>query len=134
MRITLGRLRRLLREADEALSPEDEKRDQLISVYSDIYKEKNGIRPRWAYEKLAAMSMEELEAAVDQLASEPGIYDDDDYEPDPADPGYYPPMEGGVSSEEMMSLDPMEDLPSHAGMGQRHHTKTRLHGPNVNKK
>jgi hypothetical protein len=133
MKITVGELKRLISEVTSDYPSWDElsRKDQIASEYSDVYKEKHGIRPRWM--KWDDMSDEEAEAELERLHAEPSSVEDYDYEPAPSEFDF-PPPEGTVSHEEMMSVDPREELPSHAGMGQRHFAKTRLHGPNVTKR
>lgn len=48
-------------------------RSELISVYSDVYKEKYGIRPRW--KNFDTLSTEDIEADLEALYAEPGDYD-----------------------------------------------------------
>ena len=43
--------------------PADQLRAELYSLYSDLFKDREGFRPRWAYD----WSVEELEAAIDAL-------------------------------------------------------------------
>jgi hypothetical protein len=111
------------------------KRNELISVYSDVYKEKHGIRPRWMMDRLDAMSDEQLQTALDQLMDEPETVDYDDLDDlvDLAIPGPHEPLALAADLDEL-EPDDFSHMPKHAAMGQRHHPKTRLHGPNVNKR
>ena len=119
MLIALSELRSLVKEALEGTGGLD-KRDELISVYSDVYKEKYGIRPRWKYQEFERMTDEEIEAELNALYDEPGdVHDDgEEYsmELQPHEPGFYPEPEGTVSSQEMKDVHPMEDEPSKQGM------------------
>lgn len=118
----------------EAFQDHD-KRDELMSVYSDVYKEKHGIRPRWMMTRMADMSLEQIEMELDKLMDEPESVDYDDFQPQGSDepltlePGGMSPGEPEIDLD-----DPFDALPKHAGMGQRHHPKTRLHGPNTSKR
>jgi hypothetical protein len=73
MRIKVGDLRRLVRESmDEFMSWKDLPRiEQIKSEYSDVYKEKFGIRPRWKLAELEQMSLEDAEAALQELLNTP---------------------------------------------------------------
>ena len=112
MRITVGALKRIIRETAEV--NDQAARDEIASIYSDVYKEKHGIRPRWM--NWEGMSTAEMQAELDRLYDEPSSYDD--WEPEPSEFDY-PPPEGNVSHEEMMSVDPREALPTRMGMGRR---------------
>lgn len=121
----------------EAFEDHD-RRDELMSVYSDVYKEKHGIRPRWMMQRLADMSTEQIEAELDKLMDEPESIDyDDDLLPDlqgsdeplALEPGGMSPGEPEIDLD-----DPFDTLPKQSGMGQRHHHRTRLHGPNTAKR
>ena len=118
MKIRLGDLKRLIRETAGQFPTWDElsKKEQLLSTYSDVYKEKYGIRPRSSLSAMATWSEEEIEKELNDLMDTPG--DDYDWEPAPSEFDF-PPLEGTVSPEEAMSTDPLEDLPSRQGMGRR---------------
>jgi hypothetical protein len=119
MKITLGKLRSMLKEV---LSDEPSKRDQLISIYSDTYKEKHGIRPRWKHAEFEKMSDDEIEAELNDLYDEPGdTWDADEdlanpAEPQPHEPGFYPEPEGTVDPDE--PGDPYEKMPMRMGMAR----------------
>jgi len=119
----------------EAFEDHD-RRDELMSVYSDVYKEKHGIRPRWIMTRMMDMSTEQIEMALDELMDEPESVDyDDDFqsqgsdEPLVLEPGGMSPGEPEIDLD-----DPFDALPKQAGMRQRHRPKTRLHGPNTAKR
>lgn len=80
-----------------ALETKDPERDEIASIYSDVYKEKYGIRPR--HVDFDTYSADELQGMLDRLYDAPGDeYDDynDNYAPEPE----YPDMEGTVPAEE----------------------------------
>lgn len=116
MKIKLSILKHVIRETAD----EHSRKDELISIYSDVYKERYGSRPRGSYERLSSMSEEELEAELEALQDEPIFYDwndwenDDKYEfmapklPEPHELDYYEPMAGTVSPDEMP--EPFEEL------------------------
>lgn len=113
MKITVGQLRRIIKEVVdedssyveyEDMSPEEQRREDAISVYSDVYKEKNGIRPRWMIEPFRAMSADEVEAELEKLYDTRG-YDDVDYLPVEQE---FPDMEGTVSPDD--PAEPFEEL------------------------
>lgn len=142
MKITVGQLRRLIKEvvdiekdksgepdydfevvaAREPSSPE-EKRSWDIAVYSDIYKEKHGIRPRWMYDRLSMMSNEEFENAMKDLELEE--YEDDYTYPDEdvtqADPEVF------VDDPELSEPDPWEDQPTREPVRQPSRDRYRRH-------
>ena len=125
MKLTVRQLRHIIEAAAFPTWEELSKKDQIASIYSDVYKEKYGIRPRGM--KWDDLTDEEAEAELERLYAEKGTVDWND-EPEPE----YPGMEGTVGTDE--PGDPHERLPLATGMGQRHREKTRLHGPNVNRK
>jgi len=100
MKISIGQFKALVREAAQ----ETDNKKMLISVYSDIYKEKNGIRPRWMMDKLRAMSDDEIEAELNKLQDQRGM-DDEDYLPVAQE---FPDMEGTVEPGE--PAEPFEEL------------------------
>jgi len=65
MKITIGRLKRLIKEH----SGDAAERDSIASTFSDVYKEKYGIRPRFM--RWEEMSTPEMQAALDKLYDEP---------------------------------------------------------------
>jgi hypothetical protein len=107
MRITVKELRRLLREVDE--------RDELASIYSDVYKEKYGIRPRGM--DFSQMSLEDLKADLERLYGEEGTVDWEEEsslealaDPDPMADFMVPTN---------TDFHPYETLPSRQGFGKR---------------
>ena len=83
-----------------ALESHDPERDEVASIYSDVYKEKYGIRPR--HVDFDTYSADELQGMLDRLYDAPGDeYDDynDNYAPEPElEPEYEFP--GTVPAEE----------------------------------
>ncbi len=113
------RLRTLVeRIVVEALEGEPDQRDQLLSVYSDVYKEKYGIRPRWKMAQLAGMTVDQINAELDALVAEP----DDEFDIDDVPPPDYPGADVALGSEplkEPEEHDPHEKLAMRSGMGKR---------------
>jgi hypothetical protein len=74
MRIKVGELRKLVRESLEGPTAWSDlpRIEQIKSEYSDIYKEKFGIRPRWKLAELEQMSLEDAEAVLQELLDTPG--------------------------------------------------------------
>jgi hypothetical protein len=84
MKITIKQLKHIIAEAikeatvinlaDDELPdfPEPKSRElsELEGIYSDVYKEKYGIRPRWIHSQ--QHTVEELQAELDKLYKEPG--------------------------------------------------------------
>lgn len=94
------------------------KRDELMSVYSDVYKEKHGIRPRWMMTRMADMSLEQIEMELDRLMDEPDL---DNFDaPDFDDQGSDEPLAlepGAVEREPGLGADePYDMLPKQVGM------------------
>lgn len=109
-----------------------DKRDELMSMYSDVYKEKHGIRPRWMMSRMADMSVEQIEMELDKLMDEP---DSEDYDvPDFAEPGSDEPL--AVIPNDAELDDPHDTLPKQAGMGRDAigRDKRTLQWPNSYKK
>ena len=80
-----------------ALDARIPERDEIASIYSDVYKEKYGVRPR--HISWDTVSADEAQEMLDRLYDQSGDrYDDynDNYAPEPE----YPDMEGTVSPEE----------------------------------
>lgn len=80
MKITIGELRRLVESvAGEMESPDQEwvnnlkrmSKDELISQYSDLYKEKNNIRP--ALNDFVKLSREEMIDDIIALSAEESL-------------------------------------------------------------
>jgi hypothetical protein len=72
MKITIAQLKSVIHEAidDDTLS-----KDDVYSIYSDVYKEKHGIRPRWVSPD--EHTVEELQSMLDRLYAEPPMEDYD---------------------------------------------------------
>lgn len=87
-------------------------RDELASIYSDVYKEKYGIRPRWM--NFDDMSTEELRAELERLYGEEGRID---YEEEMSEPERDPMADFMVPTDQ--DFHPYETLPSRQGMGKR---------------
>lgn len=121
MKVRVSILKKLIREAIVLLKEEEvpASREDMIDAYSDTYKEKHGIRPRWV--RWDEKSDEEVEQMLNQLYDEPGTvsYDDDDW--DSAPPADQPTLGGNnaPSGDDSMDSDPFEDLPNKMGMGRR---------------
>jgi hypothetical protein len=116
MKISVVALKQLIRESLKEMGmkemSEEQRKAMLASEYSDVYKEKNGIRPRWLNWK--EMSVEELERKLEDIHAEPDMMDDD------------------YSDEEASELKRMqepeegEEHPKHLGMGHHLHETIKL--------
>jgi len=73
MKISIAKLRRIINEVATDVPNE---REELSSLYSDVYKEKHGIRPRGI--NWDDMSTEEMRAMLNAIQDAPGDYDWDD--------------------------------------------------------
>jgi len=100
MKITIGRLKHLIKEHNE--------KDEIASIYSDVYKEKYGIRP--GHVDWEGVSTEEAQAMLDRLYDERGYDDVDDYLPVEQE---FPPLEGTVDPTEPAGpFEELGDLPT----------------------
>jgi hypothetical protein len=77
MKIQLTQLRQII---NESLDDSDE-RENIMSVYSDVYKEKHGIRPRTPWYE--GMTTQEMRDELDLLHAQPTTYSHLDYDEDP---------------------------------------------------
>ena len=85
MKIKLGELRKLVRRISEVAGDDELGKHQnaeelegwynVYSEYSDVYKEKNGIRPRWI--RPETTSLEKLKQMLEDLYNEPPSPNDD---------------------------------------------------------
>ncbi len=112
-------------------------KDYLYSEYSDVYKEKYGIRPRWVHPK--DLSVEELKQMLDELYDEPGNGWADDFEESdtPRDykgnENYYDDMKAKdddkVETDKLVNLGSEEGEEFHGfvGMGKGRHGRNRIH-------
>jgi len=89
MKLTIGDLKRVISEAVA-----DDERSEIFSIYSDVFKEKHGVRPR--HIDWREHSVEELQAMLDDIYEEPGDFDWGDFEgPAPEGDAYtFKDMEG----------------------------------------
>jgi hypothetical protein len=109
--------------------------DDLYSLYSDMYKERYNIRPRWI--KPSELSQEELQSMIDDLQDTP--WDDDDREQyqfvddTHEDNRFYTDLDNAELDAASMRIaarephHPFEDLPSHAGMGFGRRGRNKIH-------
>ena len=111
MKLTIRQLKRVIKESFPSWDELPEK-DQLASTYSDVYKEKYGIRPRFM--RFDEMSVEELKAELERLYDERG-YDDVDYLPVEQE---FPEPDSTVTDDELTNVHSMESLPTTLGMGR----------------
>lgn len=95
-------------------------KDELVNLHSDLYKEKNGIRPRWA--KYDELSVDELKEMIKHLEEQPSLEDDDfDFEYNNPENVLDQPIEPIKKEEEFpwSKLDEFEKFPLNSGMGKR---------------
>ena len=107
-------------------------KDDLYSHYSDLYKEKHNIRPRWVHP--SDVSVEELRRMIDDLYQDPGYSDDeDDYSDREDNKEYFDDLDAKSSEdseiEDLAGLGPEdgEELHMFAGMGKGRHGRNRIH-------
>jgi hypothetical protein len=104
----------------------------LYDLYSDFYKEKHNIRPRWV--KLDDVSIEDLRSMIDELEKEPS-YEElwPDYADDDDDDRFYTNLDNAELDAASMRIavrepyHPSEDLPSHSGMGFGRRGRNKIH-------
>ena len=117
----------------EAMGDDEQTKRDLASQYSDVYKEKHGIRPRWM--NWEEKSVEELKGMLEDLFSEPDMVDDYDPEQgelhDIEDEMFHAENdeierkikqadEEKAELERMQEPEKGEEFPGHEGMGRRH--------------
>jgi len=107
-------------------------KDDLYSHYSDLYKEKHNIRPRWVHP--SDVSAEELRRMIDDLYQDPGYSDDeDDYSDREDNKEYFDDLDAKSSEdseiEDLAGLGPEdgEEFHTFAGMGKGRHGRNRIH-------
>jgi len=107
-------------------------KDDLYSHYSDLYKEKHNIRPRWVHP--SDVSVEELRRMIDDLYQDPGYSDDeDDYSDREDNKEYFDDLDAKSSEdseiEDLAGLGPEdgEEFHTFAGMGKGRHGRNRIH-------
>lgn len=126
MKLTVKQLKNLIREAMEEMKELDSdlmdmSRDELLSLYSDMYKEQHNIRPRG----LGEYSEDELRGMVQNLRDTP--FHDEHDESDIADFADYEDMKKWGQEqadrhhefEQMKVPEEGEEFPGHEGMGRR---------------
>lgn len=107
-------------------------KDDLYSHYSDLYKEKHNIRPRWVHP--SDVSAEDLRRMIDDLYQDPGYSDDeDDYSDHEDNKEYFDDLDAKSSEdseiEDLAGLGPEdgEEFHTFAGMGKGRHGRNRIH-------
>lgn len=120
MRLTVKQFKNLIREAMEEMGKVDSdlmdmSRDELLSLYSDMYKEQHNIRPRG----LGEYSDDELRGMVQDLRDTP-------YEAESDVVDYEDMIKWGQEQadrhhefEQMKVPEEGEEFPGHEGMGRR---------------
>jgi hypothetical protein len=118
---------------------DDNDKGYLYSEYSDVYKEKYGIRPRWV--SPSELSVEQLKQMLDELYNEPGNGWADDFEEEtdalPLDykgnESYYNDMEAKnnddaeIDNLANLGSEEGEEVHGFAGMGKGRHGRNRIH-------
>ena len=128
MKLSVKQLKQLVRESAEemGLSSSNQDHDQLSSIYSDVYKEKYGTRPR--HVDFGKYSTEELQKMVDDLEQEMSTVDyshDEEMEDlidqhgHDADEADREAMARQEEDDLMRTPEKGEDLSSRSGMGRR---------------
>ena len=128
MKLSVKQLKQLVRESAEemGLSSSNQDHDQLSSIYSDVYKEKYGTRPR--HVDFSKYSAEELQKMVDDLEQEMSTVDyshDEEMEDlidqhgHDADEANREAMAAEKEDQLMRTPEEGEDLSSRSGMGRR---------------
>ncbi len=128
MKLSVKQLKQLVRESAEemGLSSSNQDHDQLSSIYSDVYKEKYGTRPR--HVDFNKYSTEELQKMVDDLEQEMSTVDyshDEEMEDlidqhgHDADKAEREFMAANKEDDLMRTPEEGEDLSSRSGMGRR---------------
>lgn len=112
-------------------------KDDLYSHYSDLYKEKHNIRPRWVHP--SDVSVEELRRMIDDLYQDSGYFDDeDDYFDREDNKEYFDDLDAksfdDSEIEDLAGLGPEdgEEFHTFAGMGKGRHGRNRIHEKETN--
>jgi hypothetical protein len=127
MKITTKQLKQLIRETIEEMElSSNQNHQQLASIYSDVYKEKYGIRPR--HMDYSKYSTEDLQTMIDDLDQKMSLVDyshDEEMEDlidqhgHEADEAERESMAAKKEDELMRTPEEGEEYPSHQGMGRR---------------
>ena len=116
MKLSVQYLRQIIKETMTQLEPWEElsRKEQIIGIYSDVYKEKHGIRPRWI--KWDDITVDEAEKMLQDIEDEDDSFLDDPF------PDDLEQVEDGLAQDEAPGKyddHPMERYPSRLGMGRR---------------
>lgn len=113
MKISLKELRQMIETSlnEHGL---DEK-EELAQIYSDVYKDKHGIRPRWM--DFSQMSVEELRKELERMSDEPGSIDWEAESSLETLGDHDPKADYMVPTDD--DFHPYETLPSRQGFGKR---------------
>jgi len=114
MRINRHQLQHLIREVikEETLSS----RDEDISIYSDMFKDKFGFRPRHMHSALQNMTDDEIKRAFEELENTEGPYDDASRVPGEWEGTTGPEQEVFVDDHSAENEDPWDRVPKQTGM------------------
>lgn len=114
---------------------DDNDKGYLYSEYSDVYKEKYGIRPRWV--SPSELSVEQLKQMLDELHNEPGNGWDDDFDALPlnykGNESYYNDMQAKnnddaeINNLANLGSEEGEEVHGFAGMGKGRHGRNKIH-------
>lgn len=125
MKLSVKLLKQLVRESVEEMDQQDH--GQLSAIYSDVYQERYGVRPR--HMDFSKYSEEELQDMIDDIEQDSHHSDHLSHEEemedmiDPhghdADDAEREFMAGEKENGLMLSPEKGEDLPSRSGMGRR---------------
>jgi len=120
-------LERTSLEFDTSKLPSE--RDEIASIYSDVFKEKNGIRPRW--KDWSNYTTEEMQKELDDLYAQLDSYDWDEalHEPEIEEPKFK--MGGEVDPGD---IDRYEDMPMRTSFHGRVHRPGRVSAPSTRSK
>ena len=138
MKLSVKLLKQLVRESVEEMDQQDH--GQLSAIYSDVYKERYGVRPR--HMDFSKYSEEELQDMIDDieqdshhgdhLSHEEEMEDMIDQHGHDADDAEREFMAGEKEHGLMLSPEKGEDLASHRGMGLRSDSRRSREGMDRN--
>lgn len=125
MKLSVKLLKQLVRESVEEMDQQDH--GQLSAIYSDVYKERYGVRPR--HMDFSKYSEEELQDMIDDIEQDShhgdhlsheeemeDMIDQHGHDADDAERDHSGKFEDYTN---VIGTEEGEDLPSHSGMGRR---------------
>ena len=115
MKLSVKLLKQLVRESVEEMDQQDH--GQLSAIYSDVYKERYGVRPR--HMDFSKYSEEEIQDMIDDIEQDSHHGDHLSHEEDMMDQHGHGHSGKFEDYTNVKGTEEGEDLPSRSGMGRR---------------